>query len=178
MTLVNKVRKKLINLYRREVLRDEPLLEAKRWFRDRGDSTLRLNYDLTPDSVIVDLGGYVGDFAQEIHRRYGSTVHLFEPVPAFHARCVKRFSGNPKVRSHCFGLGSTSGSFPISDDADASSFVASSRGGQVIAEMRAAVPALAELGIDRIDLLKINIEGGEYDVLPALISAGWLPRIR
>lgn len=178
MNIYSKICRKAVNLYRREFLRDEPLLEAKRWFRDRGDTRLRLSYDLNPKSVVVDLGGYIGDFAQDIHSLYGSTVHLFEPVPKFYAQCTKRFSGNPKVVSHCYGLGSTSGNFPISDDADASSFVALASKGFLMAELRAIVPTLAELGIDSIDLLKINIEGGEYDVLPALIKTGYISKVR
>jgi hypothetical protein len=37
--------------------------------------------------------------------------------------------------------------------------------------------AFDELGLDRIDLLKLNIEGGEYDVLDRLHETGRLPRI-
>ena len=33
------------------------------------------------------------------------------------------------------------------------------------------------MGLDHIDLLKINIEGGEYDLLPNLIASGWIERI-
>jgi len=180
MKYLKKICRGLNNLYRREILRDEPLLEAKRWFRDRGDTTLRLSYDLSPQSVVVDLGGYVGDFAYEINSRYGSTVHLFEPVPRYYAQCEKRFSGNAKVIPHCFGLGSKEGQFLLSDDNDASSFVAQlpKDNSTITAEMRAVVPTLIDLGINHIDLLKINIEGGEYDVLPALIEAGWMPKIR
>lgn len=178
MSLLEKIVRKGKNLYRREVLRDGPLLEAKRWFRDDGDNNLRLNYDLNSDSVVVDIGGYIGDFAQQIHDRYGASVYLFEPVPAFHARCVQRFGSTPKVHSFCYGLGSTAGVFQISDDADASSFFAKGKGGQIDAEVRSIAEVLEKLAISRIDLLKINIEGGEYDVLPALIRSGWIPRIR
>ena len=36
---------------------------------------------------------------------------------------------------------------------------------------------LDELGIEQIDLMKVNIEGGEYDLIDRLDTAGWLPRI-
>ena len=39
------------------------------------------------------------------------------------------------------------------------------------------VEVLDELGAPQIDLMKVNIEGGEYDLLPALIDAGIMPRI-
>jgi aryl-alcohol dehydrogenase-like predicted oxidoreductase len=38
--------------------------------------------------------------------------------------------------------------------------------------------ALDELGLEEVDLLKLNIEGGEYDVLDRLAESHWLPRIR
>ena len=31
--------------------------------------------------------------------------------------------------------------------------------------------------IERIDLMKINIEGGEYDLLEHLIKTGWIDKI-
>lgn len=46
----------LKNLYRREVLRDGSLLEARRFFRENGEAR-RLDYPLGPESVVVDLGG-------------------------------------------------------------------------------------------------------------------------
>lgn len=170
---------KLMKLARRELLRDRFLLEAKRWVHDKGDKTLRLDYDLNESSIVLDVGGYEGDFAAEIYERYGSTVHIFEPVPSFHARCVSRFADNPKVISHCFGLSDKAGSFPISVSANGSSFVNHSNEHETLAaELRSIVDTLAELNLQRIDLLKINIEGGEYEILPACIDAKWMQRIR
>lgn len=176
---LKQVVRRLKILYHREILRDGPLLEAKRWFRDKGDQTLRLDYPLDEKSVVVDLGGYIGDWASAIHSRYGSTVHVFEPVPSLHQKCVDRFAGNPKLHAHCYGLSDKNGMFAATDDADASSFVSLEKSDrQISCELKSAPEALAALGIDHIDLLKINIEGGEYEVLPALIEAGWIPRIR
>ncbi|MBB4839779.1 MULTISPECIES: FkbM family methyltransferase [Sphingomonas] len=179
MITFRRVARGLKNLYRREVLRDGPLLEAKRWFRDKGDTTLRLDYPLDEDSIVVDLGGYIGQWALDIHERYGSTVHVFEPVPSLHATCVERFSGKPKLHAHRYGLSDKDGTFAITDDGDASSFVSLEKSDSHInCELRSAPAALDALGLDHIDLLKLNIEGGEFAVLPALIEAGWLPRIR
>lgn len=166
------------NVYRREIMRDRPLLEAKRWFRDQGDKTLRLNYPLTKDDVVVDLGGYVGDWASEIHDRFGCTVHLFEPVPALYTRCNERFAQTPNVYVHQYGLSEKDGVFAITDDGDASSFISLEKTGTHIeCELRAANTALKALGVTHIDLLKLNIEGGEYEVLPILFAHGWLQRI-
>ncbi|WP_334188951.1 FkbM family methyltransferase [Noviherbaspirillum sp.] len=137
-----------------------------------------MNYPLTPESVVVDLGGYVGDFAWEIHSKYGSRIHIFEPIPAFYERCVARFQGNAKVFSHCYGLGASDGAFEISDAADASSLFAKDGGLTQTVRVRSVIDSFEELGISHIDLLKINIEGGEYEVLPALIASGWTTRVK
>ena len=36
------------------------------WFKDDGDNTLRINYNLDETSLVVDLGGYEGTFSQKI----------------------------------------------------------------------------------------------------------------
>jgi len=136
-----------------------------------------LQYPLGPDSVVFDLGGYNGDFASEINRRYGATVFLFEPVPEFYDRCVARFAGNAKIRSFDFGLSDRSGELPIAVVGDGSSFLRQSTSRKVVGRIEAFPDVVLSLGLERIDLLKINIEGGEYDLLPAIINAGLVERI-
>jgi FkbM family methyltransferase len=150
----------------------------KAWRRDDGDRNLRLDYPLDSDSVVFDLGGYQGDFADAIHTRYGCTVFVFEPVDRFFQHCEARFAGNPSIRCFRFGLGAAEGSFEISDSADASSLYAgSTQGGERIRIVDADV-FLREHAIERIDLMKVNIEGGEFELLPRLIEAGHIARIR
>ena len=77
MNLLSRIQTKLEFLYRRYILREPFLLEAARWFRDKGDETLRLDYPLTQESIVFDLGGYHGDFAAAVYERYGCKVYLF-----------------------------------------------------------------------------------------------------
>ncbi len=99
-------------------------------------------------------------------------------MPKFAEQARAKFAENGKVHIHSYGLGSADGSFALSDDGPASSFVDLSKAKRhQVCEIRAILPALKALNVDHIDLLKVNIEGGEYDVLPALIEGGFLPRI-
>lgn len=70
----------------------------RRWKADQGDQVLRLNYHLRPDSVVMDLGGYRGDWAHEIHSRYRCRVHVFEPVLSFADGIAQRFAGNSAIQ--------------------------------------------------------------------------------
>lgn len=179
MNVLAKLKRKITLLHRRHVLREPFLLEMDRWFRDKGDETLRLEYPLTRDSIVFDLGGYHGDFAAAIHKRYGCRVYVFEPVPQFHQICEKRFLGNNKIICLSYGLSDTDGWFDLSLADDGSSFISSTCNiAHIRAQIRSAAKCIRELRIDKIDLMKINIEGGEFDVIPALINSGDITRIR
>lgn len=78
---------------------EAPLTEVKRWFRDKGDETLRLSYPLNEDSTVFDLGGFQGDFANQINIRYRCYVYLFEPSVEFLRNVKKVYS---KLKSTLF----------------------------------------------------------------------------
>ncbi len=177
--IAKKIRNRVSYLYKLYVEKDEFSIAVNRWFKCRGDETLRLDYALNQGSVVVDLGGYKGDFADAIHDKYGSTVYLFEPVREFYDGCNQRFAGNPKIHCFNYGLSDSRGIFSISEEADGSSVVKSSAvSGMETVRIESFAATARELGLAQIDLIKINIEGGEYDVLPAMIGSGWINKTR
>lgn len=173
---IRKIKQKTKYLYRRYILRDVFKAEVRRWQEDDGDRTLRLSYDLNKQSVVFDLGGYIGDFASQIYNKHGSNVYLFEPSKPFFEKSRARFGRNDKVRSFNFGLSDTNGQFSLSDEADGSSLKNDTGTGETVF-VRRFKDVFDELKIERIDLLKINIEGGEYDVIPHLIDTGLIERV-
>jgi FkbM family methyltransferase len=178
MNLLKRITNKLKYLYRRNVLRDPFLLEITRWFRDKGDETLRLEYPLTIDSIVFDLGGYHGDFAEAVSTRYGCKVYIFEPVPEFYQKCVQRFQHNSKIICFNYGLSSANGSLNIGLAENSSSFASPHAQGPTLqVRVRSIVECIRELGLTRIHLMKINIEGGEFDVLPAIIMSDDIEKV-
>lgn len=179
MIKISRMLGKLVTLYRRNILRDPFLLEASRWFRDHGDETLRLDYPLTSDSIVFDLGGYQGDFAAAINKKFNCKVYIFEPVPAFYAMCADRFRANKKIVCMNYGLSSSDGYLDIFLSENASSFFtsSSSKGHTQRVKIISVINCIRELKIEQIDLMKINIEGGEFEVLPALIKSGDILKI-
>lgn len=178
MNLVNKIKNRIGYLYRRHIKKEQFLIEVERWFKDKGDLTLRLDYPLSSDSVVLDLGGYHGDFAADIHAKYGCSVYIFEPVPEFYDHCVNRFRGNTKIQCFNYGLSSADGWLDISLADNASSFASPhAKGKTERVEVRSIIPTILALGITRIDLMKINIEGGEFDILQELVSSNYIGKI-
>lgn len=171
---LKKLRWKLAALYLRHWRGDEFLAQHRLWLAAEGDRKLRLDYDLGPESVIFDVGGYKGDFAAEIRARFGSRVWLFEPVSRLHRQCLARFTDDPSVVSLPFGLGDLEQELEMHDDADASGAFNPASVGRPVEKvrLRAFADFLAETGLPKVDLLKINIEGGEFPLLDHLIDSG------
>lgn len=178
MSIYIKLARKINHLYKLYILRDPFLCNVKKWFADQGDETLRLDYPLNTDSVVFDVGGYLGDYADAIHKKFGCRVYVFEPVPMFYEECVKRFNNNPSITCFNYGLSSVSGWFEMRLDDNGSSFKTIEGGTLQQAQIRAISEVISDLDINKIDLIKINIEGGEFDLLPAIIDSGLINRIK
>lgn len=147
--------------------------ELRRYRDDGGDETLRFNYPLGPDSIVLDLGGYKGQWASDLYARYRCKIHVFEPVTGFADAIAERLSHNPDISVHDFGLGASNREIQIAVLADASSSFEKSDNTQS-ARIVDVLEWLADERIERVALAKLNIEGGEYELLERLIEAGKL----
>lgn len=142
---------------------------CKTWFKVNGDKTLRLDYNLSKSSIVLDLGGFKGDFAQEIYNRYSCEIHVFEPVLSFYNAINDRFIDNKKVTAYPFGLANEDKELYISNSNDASSVFIEGEGSEKI-KLKSILKFIEEHNMIDVDLIKINIEGGEYEVLESLIA--------
>jgi len=142
-----------------------------KWYREGGEKTLRFNYPLTCQSTVFDIGGYRGYFVREIVARYDPHVYVFEPVPEFFEQLVKEFGANPKAKMYNYGL-SDGDSISQMLLAGESSTIYMAGEMQATVQLRDIQTVVQELGITRIDLIKINIEGGEYKLLRRMLATG------
>ena len=168
LSLLTRVYSKLWRLYLLYIKKDDFLVEIKRWFSDRGDETHRLDYPtLNKNSIVFDLGGHMGDFADAINKKYGCKVYLFEPHPSFYLACTRRFAENKDIILLNYGVSDSKGSFALSDSAAGSSFINPKHQGNtsITCEVENLSSVLSSLGVTRVDLMKINIEGAEYQLL-------------
>lgn len=171
--LAKKIYGRILRAYKLYILKDEFTVEVTRWFRDKGDKTLRLDYpELNEESIVFDLGGYKGDFAYAINKKYGCSVYVFEPHPEYYDACIKRFLSNDKVIPFNYGLSDKDGKFLLSDSVDGSSFLNPNhkKKNAIECEVKEIFNVLRQLDISNISLMKINIEGGEYPILLHMIS--------
>ncbi len=151
----------------------EHQLMLNKWWADGGDYELRFNYDLGEDSVVIDLGGYEGQWASDLFARYRCPIYIFEPISSFANRIRERFQKNDKIQVFPYGLGSSSRVETIHISADGSSIFGKSESKEEI-ELIDVKDWIEKNLINHrhIDLMKINIEGGEYELLDRLIETG------
>jgi FkbM family methyltransferase len=134
--------------------------------------------ELDESGIVVDVGAYIGQWSKKIADRYGSTVFAFEPMDAGLKKMRQVLAAYPNVHIYDYGLSDGDQNATMALAGPGSSIYSeTSRVGFAKVKIRDVVDVLDELGLTRIDLLKVNIEGGEYDLFDRLIEAGWLRRI-
>ena len=140
-----------------------------KWFSGKASENLRAAYPLNEDSIVFDLGGYKGDWTQKIYDKYKCNVYIFEPVPEFFRGICQRFKGNPKIHPFNIGLADKDSVKPLSIAADGSSIFKHSDN-MIDITLKNIRGFLKEWHINYVDLIKINIEGAEYDLLEYMID--------
>jgi len=121
-------------------------------------------------SVVVDVGlGEELSFPASLITRYGCSVHGFDPTPR--AIAFARRADLPNFRLHELGVAGTEGEADFhlpSNEKNVSGSLArvDHLMGEVVRVRLVDLPAALELaGVNRIDLLKMDVEGAEYDIL-------------
>ena len=129
---------------------------------------------LNRESVIYSVGvGSNIDFDVELINFFGATVHAFDPTPRS-IEWVKSQKLPKHFIFHPFGLSAENGHMDFFPPAKASSthFSPIDRYGDTNNVVRAPVKDIdtiaSELNHKEIDLLKMDIEGAEYEVIEAL----------
>ena len=149
--------------------------EAADFFRDSGGELL-LRHDLGPQSLVLDVGAYVGDWTAEIVSRYGSEVIAFEPLPYYYGALMRRFEQTEQVDVRPYGLAEVSGPSSMGmAQMGSSEFLKKNR---VDVMMRDVTAVFRGWSGREVDLMKVNIEGGEYKLLQRMIDEDLLRKVR
>lgn len=141
------------------------------WLDVDGDNTLRMDYKLDPSSIVFDVGGYLGDWTAKVFDKFGCEIYVFEPVSRFYEELIARFAGNSKIHLFNFGLAGKSRTEQIALLADSASVFKQDSSSEQI-KLVDISEFLADHGIKKIDMMEINIEGGEYELLERMIDTG------
>jgi FkbM family methyltransferase len=151
--------------------------EHQRWVNDNGDQTHRVDYQLDQDSIIVDAGGYNGNWSETIREKFGSNIYILEPLHSYYLGILDRFKNIEKIKVYNYGLSSSEGETTINLDNDSSSLFKPGKGSESV-YTKTMDSFMGESNLERIDLIKINIEGSEYDLLEDIIDKNLHTKIK
>lgn len=127
-----------------------------------------MKFTLKSNPIIFDLGGYLGQWTEVAKEYYpDSTIYVFEPVKSHYDVIVDKFKNDKSVKVFNFGLSDKNDRVKITLTGDSSSIHLTNDDSEEI-EIRDIREFLFEKNIFSVDLVKINIEGEEYNLLEYL----------
>lgn len=142
-----------------------------------GDVKYLTGWDLDESSLVLDLGGYTGEFSDKIISKFNCNVNIYEPVSTYYKGLLEKYQFNNKVHVFNFGFSNLNTNAIINIEGEASSIIKKSNSSiNEIVKILDITEYLLMNPIE-IDLLSINIEGAEYDLLDSLINANLMHKI-
>ena len=131
---------------------------------------------IEPDWVCYSAGaGGETSFDMELIARYGVTVRSIDPVEKYVELAIEHARGEPRLTAHRAAIAIADGPLrmlgsPHPGSASVSPMSAGLYESDSVIEApgRTLRSLMAELGDSRIDLLKLDVEGGEYTLVPTL----------
>ena len=136
------------------------------WKDANGDETYALEWEIDEESRVWEIGGYEGRWASQIVAKYDPHVEIFEPQHGAYQKLIDRFRDFDKVGVYRFGLWVMECSLPLYHvGTDGASLVHAGSHSEAC-EFR----DVCNLVPGRVDLCLMNIEGGEYALLPYMIG--------
>jgi FkbM family methyltransferase len=139
--------------------------------------------DLVDPSWVCYSGGvgYDISFDRGFIERYGCTVHAFDPTPSAIRFVEEEAADLDRFRFHPWGLWSEDGKLrfyaPDYSDTNFSAVNLHDTDDYFEAPSRSLPSIMRELGHERIDLLKLDIEGAEFEVLRAVVDGDVHPAV-
>lgn len=150
--------------------------QGKSWFEVNGDSTYALDWPINGGSLVYEIGGYEGRWSSQIIEKYHPRMMIFEPQKWAYDRCYERLNlPQDKITLHNFALWTHETPHIIGDfGRDGASLL------KVWGPDTAEVKCMDAFRYfqEEIDVCLMNIEGGEFVLLPYLIGMGLIKYIK
>lgn len=143
-------------------------LEA--WYEADKQESLRFKYPLTSNSIVFDLGAFTGDWAIKIYDLYKCTVHCFEPVQHIFDELKLKTEAYPSIILHNFAVSNINEQRTIYINKDGSGFYLIDKSSPENVIVKSIIDIIKDLNINKIDLMKFNVEAEEYNILESMIT--------
>ena len=146
------------------------------WFKDDAIK-LVYDHDLDKNSIVVDIGGYKGIWAGNFIDKYNCNIIFYEPVKTYFTQLENNISKYNKASLNNYGLGNEHQKIKIQHrGVQTTTQKIYNKEYDEIIEIR-DIAEERHLFNSTIDLMCINIEGGEYDLLDQIIKTNMIENI-
>jgi FkbM family methyltransferase len=130
-----------------------------------GIEDIRLKHNLTKDSLVFEVGGWLGYFSEAIIKEFDCTVYIFEPVKSTYDNLVEKYKNNQKVKVFNFGLDNFTGTKQINICGDGTSLYKTETSNYENVIFLNINDFFKQYDIKSVDLVELNCEGSEYNIL-------------
>lgn len=129
-----------------------------------------ITYKFDENSLVFDVGGYNGEWSEIIFNKYGCNIYIFEPVVYYYNIIKNKFKDNNKVKIFNIGLSNKNKKEKIYVSGDGSSIHKKVSNKTENIDLVDINDFLVDNNIKNIDLIKLNIEGEEYNLIEKIID--------
>lgn len=146
------------------------------WNLMSGDEKLSLDYPLNSNSVVMIVGAYEGSYLDKLNNKFNCNIYAFEPVAKFYNTLEDKFKSLQNITLLNYGLSDKTKKvyFNISEESSSEFVIAENK---ALVNMVSITDFLKKYGVVKVDLIYMNIEGGEFEVLHELIKQGLIKNI-
>ena len=148
---------------------------VRQWVDQNNEDKLRIYfYKTSHKDIIVDIGSYDGTWiAKFLKYHTGCKAVCYEPTKRFFNLLEKNtLDYSSRIKNHNFGLSNSNMTTTIDDQLGLAAKVNT---GKEIIKLKDIFKELSKY--KKIKLLKVNIEGGEYQCIPRIIETGLICNI-
>ena len=132
---------------------------------------IAFSYQVSEPVVVMDVGGYQGEFTDWVRKTYGCGVHIFEPSAETFRFLIEKYKHDPLVWPYDVALEDEHKEGILHGEANCKTIYKNSESpmSETI-KIRDVWKFIDNHKFEKVDILKLNCEGSEYKILPRLIE--------
>ena len=150
------------------------------WLINNGDNKLYKNLYLKKNDLFLDVGSYKGEVINKIRDLYDCNIIGFEPEKSNFNYLEQKFKKYKHIKIYDYGLSNFTGESYLFTDYGNSSLSLNRNNNK--AGLKVKIKNISEFireqNIKVINVLKLNVEGAEYEILNELINTGYIKNIK
>mgnify|MGYP001233253037 CR=1 FL=1 len=147
-----------------------------KFYREGGMNNILNFININNTSKVLDAGAYKGEFADEILKKFGSHLILYEPLESEFNYLKKKYQYNLQVELQNLAISNTNNYKFLTVDNNNSSLSDVKINKSIKIKCENVIDIFDKL--KSIDLIKMNIEGSEYEILNEIINKNYLTKCK